>query len=242
MSNTLIIIPTYNEKENIEQIVSEIFAYARDMNVLIVDDNSSDGTAGIADNMAAKDDRVSVMHRMSGRGRGLAGVAAFKEALRRNGIEYVMEMDGDFSHHPKYIPLFLNEIKGADVVIGSRYVNGGRDSDRSYIRIIMSKLVNLFIRKYLGFDILDCSSGYRCFRKEALSSIDWDKMISREPSIIEEVLYECKLKGYKIKEIPIVFQERRNGVTKLGIIKLTKVFMDIFRIKHIKNRPPLTLR
>ena len=242
MSNTLIIIPTYNEKENIEQVVSEIFKHACDVNVLIVDDNSSDGTSDIINNIANSDTRVAVMHRMSGRGRGLAGIDAFKYALRRSEIEYVIEMDGDFSHQPKYIPLFLKEIKDADVVIGSRYVNGGRDSDRSYIRIIMSKLVNLFIRKYMDFNILDCSSGYRCFRKEVLNSIDWDKMISKEPSIIEEVLYECKLKRYKIKEMPIVFQERRSGTTKLGIVKLTKVFMDIFRIKHIKNRPPLTLR
>jgi len=242
MSNILVIIPTYNEKENISQVVSEIFKHACDVNVLIVDDNSSDGTSNIINNIANSDTRVAVMHRMSGRGRGLAGIDAFKYALRRSEIEYVIEMDGDFSHQPKYIPLFLKEIKDADVVIGSRYVNGGRDSDRSYIRIIMSKLVNLFIRKYMDFNILDCSSGYRCFRKEVLNSIDWDKMISKEPSIIEEVLYECKLKRYKIKEMPIVFQERRSGTTKLGIVKLTKVFMDIFRIKHIKNRPPLTLR
>jgi dolichol-phosphate mannosyltransferase len=231
MSNALIIIPTYNEKENIEQIVLEIFRHAADINILIVDDNSSDGTSGIIDNMAGNDSRVTVMHRMFSRGRGLAGIDAFKEALRRNEINYIIEMDGDFSHHPKYIPLFLEEIKAADVVIGSRYVNGGRDSERSCIRINMSKLVNLFVRKYLGFNVLDCSSGYRCFRKETLSSINWDKMISREPSIIEEVLYECKLKGCKIKEIPIVFQERKLGKTKLGIVKLIKVFMDIIRIK-----------
>ncbi len=217
MSNILVIIPTYNEKENIEEIVLEIFKHTADINILIVDDNSSDGTSRIIDNIAGNDNRVTVMHRMSERGRGLAGIDAFKEALRRSEIKYVMEMDGDFSHHPKYIPLFLKEIKDADVVIGSRYVNGGRDSDRSYIRIIMSKLANLFIRKYLSFDIMDCSSGYRCFRKEALSSIDWDKMISREPSIIEEVLYECKLKGYRIKEIPIVFQERKRGRQSLGL-------------------------
>lgn len=231
MSNTLIIIPTYNEKENIEQIVLEIFKYACDANILIVDDNSSDGTSEIIDNIAGNDNRVTVMHRMSGRGRGLAGVDAFKEALKRDGIEYILEMDADFSHHPKYIPLFLNEIKDADVVIGSRYVDSGKDSERSFVRIIMSKLVNLFIRKYMGFNILDCSSGYRCFRKEALNFIDWDRMISVEPSIIEEVLYECKLKRYKIKEMPIVFQERRLGKTKLGIAKLTRVFMDIIRIK-----------
>lgn len=236
MPNTLIIIPTYNEKENIEQIILDIFKRVPDVNVLIVDDNSSDGTADIINNISNIDARVAVMHRMSGRGRGLAGIDAFKYALRRSEIKYVIEMDGDFSHNPVYIPLFLEEIKNADVIIGSRYVNGGRDSDRSYVRIIMSRLVNLFIRNYLDFNILDCSSGYRCFRKEALSSIDWDKMISREPSIIEEILYECKLKGYRIKEIPIVFQKRRMGRTKLGILKLTKVFMDIIRIRYIKNK------
>lgn len=238
LSNTLIIMPTYNEKENIEEVVSEIFKYAGDVKILIVDDNSSDGTSRIIDNIVSNDNRVTVIHRMSGRGRGLAGVDAFKEALKRDEIEYIIEMDADFSHNPKYIPLFLNEIKDADVVIGSRYVNSGKDSKRSFARIIMSKLVNLFIRKYLGFNVLDCSSGYRCFRKEALNSIDWDRIISAEPSIIEEVLYECKLKRYRIKEMPIVFQERRLGKTKLGILKLTKVFMDIVRIKYNKGGHP----
>lgn len=235
MSDVLIIIPTYNEKENIEEVVSEIFKHTGDVDILIVDDNSSDGTAGIIDEMAGRDKRVTVMHRMSRRGRGLAGVAAFEEALKRTGIKYVMEMDGDFSHHPKYIPLFLKAIEDADVVIGSRYVKGGQDSERGYFRIVMSKLVNLFIRKYLGFNILDCSSGFRCFRRETLDSISWDRIISKEPSIIEEMLYECKLKNYRVKEIPIVFQERKRGKTKLGIVKLTKVLIDIIRIKNIKN-------
>ena len=235
MSNTLIIIPTYNEKENIEDVVSEIFKHTGDVNILIVDDNSSDGTAGIIDDMAGRDKRVAVMHRMSERGRGLAGIDAFKEALKRKEIQYVIEMDGDFSHHPKYIPLFLNEIKDADVIIGSRYVNGGKDSERGYFRIVMSKLVNLFIRKYLGSNILDCSSGFRCFRKDVLNSIEWDRMVSKEPSIIEEVLYECKLKNYRVKEIPIVFHKRKRGKTKLSIVKLTRVLIDIVRIKNIKN-------
>lgn len=235
MSNTLIIIPVYNEKESIELVVSDIFKHADDVNIIIVDDNSSDGTSSIIDGIANRDNRLSVMHRISGRGRGLAGIDGFKEALKRSEIKYVIEMDGDYSHHPKYIPLFLNEIKDADIIIGSRYVNGGKDSERSYLRRTMSKLANLFIRKYLGFNILDCSSGYRCFKKEALDSIDWNKIISKEPSIIEEILYECTLKKYKIKEIPIILQKRRYGKTKLGIIKLIKVFLDIVKIKFFKN-------
>ncbi|MFA5388685.1 MAG: polyprenol monophosphomannose synthase [Candidatus Omnitrophota bacterium] len=235
MTDTLIIIPTYNEKENIEAFISEVLRHAGGSDVLIVDDDSSDGTADIIDNIANGNNRVTVMHRMSGRGRGLAGIDAFKEALKRREIEYVIEMDGDFSHDPAYIPVFLKEIKDADVVIGSRYVRGGKDRERSLIRIIMSKLVNLFIRKYMGFNIRDCSSGYRCFRREVLSSINWNNIISKEPSIIEEVLYECKLKRYKIKEIPIVFKERRLGYTKLGFTKLTKVFIDIIKIKNSKH-------
>lgn len=242
MSNTLIIIPTYNEKENIEQVIVDIFKCASDVGVLIVDDNSLDGTSDIINNIANNDNRVTVMHRMSGRGRGLAGIDAFKEALKRKEIEYIIEMDGDFSHHPKYVPLFLSEVKSADVVIGSRYVKGGKDSERSFVRIVMSRLVNFFIRKYLGFKVLDCSSGYRCFKREVLASIDWDKMISREPSIIEEVLYECKLKGYRIKEMPIIFQERKRGKTKLGIVKLTKVFMDIIRVKKKRLIPVASTR
>ena len=235
MADTLVIIPTYNEKENIEKFIGEIFKHAPDVNLLIVDDNSPDGTGEIADRIAAKDNRVSIIHRLSNRGRGLAGVEAFKEAIKREGINYVIEMDADFSHGPKYIPLFLEEIKNSDIVIGSRYVDGGKDSDRGYARVILSKLVNLFIRKYLGLDINDCSSGYRCFRKEVLVSLDLDRMISKEPSIIEEVLYECKLKKYNIKEIPIIFKDRESGKTKLGIIKLAKVLMDIIKFKSIKN-------
>ena len=235
MADTLVIIPTYNEKENIEKFIGEIFKHAPDVNLLIVDDNSPDGTGEIADRIAAKDNRVSIIHRLSNRGRGLAGVEAFKEAIKREGINYIIEMDADFSHGPKYIPLFLEEIKNSDIVIGSRYVEGGRDSERGYIRVILSKLVNLFIRKYLGLDINDCSSGYRCFRKEVLVSLDLDRMISKEPSIIEEVLYECKLKKYNIKEIPIIFKDRESGKTKLGIIKLAKVLMDIIKFKSIKN-------
>jgi len=235
MADTLVIIPTYNEKENIEKFIGEIFKHAPDVNLLIADDNSPDGTGEIADRIAAKDSRVSIIHRLSNRGRGLAGVEAFKEAIKREGINYIIEMDADFSHGPKYIPLFLEEIKNSDIVIGSRYVEGGRDSERGYIRVILSKLVNLFIRRYLGLDINDCSSGYRCFRKEVLVSLDLDRMISKEPSIIEEVLYECKLKKYNIKEIPIIFKDRESGKTKLGIIKLVKVLMDIIKFKGIKN-------
>ncbi|MBU4313146.1 MAG: polyprenol monophosphomannose synthase [Candidatus Omnitrophica bacterium] len=236
MSNTLIIIPTYNEKENIETLIAEMFRYAPDVNVLIVDDNSPDGTGAIAAEIAKKDRRVSVLHRSSNRGRGSAGIDAFKEAIKKDNVKYIIEMDGDFSHDPKYIPLFLEEIKDFDVVIGSRYVNGGRDCDRGPIRVFLSRLVNHFLRKYLRLNIRDCTSGYRCFRRDALASLDLDRLISKEPSIIEEVLYKCKLKNFRIKEIPIIFKNRSSGKSKLGLCKLIKVFRDVIIVRAIPSK------
>ena len=237
MSDSLIIIPTYNEIENIEHIVIEVFKYAPKAYVLIIDDNSNDGTATALNNMASKNERISVIHRKGKRGRGFSGIDAFKEALKRNSIDYIIEMDADFSHDPRYIPLFLKEIKDFDIIIGSRYVRGGKDIERGFMRIFLSKIVNFFIRNYLGLNIKDCSSGYRCFRKKVIESLDLNDMICAEPSILEEVLYNCKVKKWIIKEIPIVFRKRKSGKTKLATFKLIKVFFDIFKIKaHIDSR------
>jgi len=231
MSNILITIPTYNEKENIRVLINEIFRYAGDVDILVVDDNSPDGTGVIVDKIAKQDNRVSVIHRTSCRGRGYAGIDGFKEAIKRKNARYIIEMDGDFSHDPRHIPALLREIKDSDIVIGSRYVSGGRDCDREPIRVFLSRLVNLFIRKYLSLNIRDCTSGYRCFKRDALASLDLDRLISKEPSIIEEVLYKCKLSNCRIKEIPIVFKKRSSGKSKLGVCKLIKVFRDILRFK-----------
>ena len=236
MSNILVVIPTYNEKENIERIVAEIFRYISDINILIVDDNSSDGTATIANKMAKNDKRISVLNRTSCRGRGYAGVDAFKEAIKKKEVEYVIEMDADFSHDPKYIPIFLREIERNDVIIGSRFVKAGQDKERDLLRSFLTKVVNLFIRKYLKLNINDCSSGYRCFRKHVIASLDLDSIVSKGPAIIEETLYVLKLKNFKIKEVPIVFKRRHSGKTKLTLIKLVRVFMDILVFKKIYSK------
>lgn len=232
MSNTLIIIPTYNEKDNIEKIIIEIFSCAPQVDILVVDDNSPDGTGLIADKIASTDKRVSVLHRLSNRGRGMAGIDGFKEALNRKDILYVIEMDGDFSHNPEYIPIFLKEIENNDIVIGSRYADGGSDSDRGAFRVFFSKAVNWFIKIYLKLDIKDCTSGYRCFKRNALLSLDLDNMLSKGPAIVEEVLYKSKSKGLKIKEIPIVFKDRYFGSSKLNIMKLIGVLRDIIKFKY----------
>jgi len=233
MADTLVIIPTYNEKENIEELISEIFRYVSDANILIVDDNSPDGTGEIVDKIAAKDNRVSIIHRLSGRGRGLAGIEAFKEAIKRRGVKYVIEMDADFSHDPCFIPDFIRAIQDNDIVIGSRFVSGGKDIERDFFRKLLSRIANFFIRNYLGLSVKDSSSGYRCFKSSILASFALDSFVSKGPAIIEEVLYVSMLRGYKIKEIPIVFRDRRKGKTKLSYLKLLRVFLDIILFKDI---------
>lgn len=232
MSKALIIIPTYNEKENIEELVAEIFRYADGVNILIVDDNSSDGTGIIADKIALADSRVSVLHREAYKGRGCAGIDGYKEAIKREGVQFIMEMDADFSHQPECIPCFLKEIKDNDVVIGSRFIEGG-DAKRGVFRKIFSKLANFFVRHYLSLNIKDCTSGYRCFRREVILSLNLDTLVSKGPAIIEEVLCILHNKRYKIKEIPIIFKKRHKGKTKLSILKSIKVFLNILQFKRI---------
>jgi len=233
MAEALIIISTYNEKDNIKKLIEEIFRYAPGVEALIVDDNSPDGTGDIADRIASVDKRVSVIHRMRDKGRGAAGVEGFKAAVKREGISYIMEMDADFSHDPRYIPDFLKEIVHNDIVIGSRFIKGGGDNERDLLRRLLSKAVNFLIRSYLGLNVWDCSSGYRCFKKEVIVKINLDLLISKGPAILEEILYIAYLKKYKIKEIPILFKNRYKNKTKLNLIKLLRVGADIVSFKKI---------
>jgi len=235
MADTLIVIPTYNEKDNVEKLVEEIFKYAPRVEALIVDDNSPDGTGNIADRIASIDKRVSVIHRMSDKGRGASGAEGFKAALKRENISYIMEMDADFSHDPKYIPNFLKEITRNDIVIGSRFIKESEDTERNILRRLFSKVVNFLIRNYLGLDIRDCSSGYRCFKREAMACLELDLLMSKGPAIIEEILYIAHLKKYRIKEIPIAFKNRYKNKTKLNLIKLFRAGIDIlsFKKKHL---------
>lgn len=230
MADTLIIIPTYNERENIEGLISEIFRYAPYVNVLIVDDDSPDGTGVIADKIARDDSRIAVMHRISREERSVEGL---REALKDQGIRYIMEMDADFTHDPAYIPDFLKEIKLNDIVIGSRFVKGGSDTDRKLARRCLSRSVNYFIRKYLGVDIRDCTSGYRCFKRHVLDSLDLDSLVSKGPAVIEEISYIAFLKDFRIKEIPVILQERKKGDSKLNFKKLRGTLMDILAFKSI---------
>jgi len=224
---TFVIIPTYNEKENIKDLIKAIFALKiPNLEILVVDDNSPDGTWKIVKDMK----KVHLILRKTNRGRGYAGRGGFKYALK-NKADYIIEMDGDFSHDPRYIPFLLKEIKNSDVVLGSRLVKGGKDIGRGYLRRLITKIANLYIRLILGIKVKDCNSGYRCFRSGVLKAINPDKIKAKGPDIIQEVLFKASLKGFRIKEVPIEFVDRKKGKSKLGINQLAKGYWVILKLK-----------
>ena len=224
-------IPTYNERENIQKLIKEILKY--NVDILVVDDNSPDGTGELVKNIAKKNKKVHLLLRTKNRGRGLAGIAGFKYAIN-NKYDYIIEMDADFSHDPRYILNFLKKMGEADVVLGSRAVKGGKQIGRSAIRRMITKLANFYIRAIFGLRVKDCNSGYRCFHRKVLEAINLDKFISKGPSIVQEVLYRVHLKGFKIEEIPIVFVERKKGSSKLGPKQLWKGYTMVLKLRLMK--------
>ncbi len=209
-------LPTYNEAENIEEIIRHILEQDDSIHVLVIDDLSPDGTGDIVERLAEKNNRVYILHRNSPRGRGLAGIDGFKTAITM-GASAVIEMDADFSHNPKHIPEMLKYIREYDIVIGSRFVQGGSEKGRSRAREIISILANTYIRTLLRFPVKDCSSGYRCFTRQILEKIDFDSFESTGPSIVSELLFHAVVyHRARIKEIPICFEDRTKGASKLN--------------------------
>ncbi len=228
---TVIFVPTYNEAPNLERLVRAIREVSPESVILVVDDESPDGTGAIADRLAAADGQVRVMHRPPPRGRGVAGRDGYREALRL-GADVVLEMDADFSHDPALLPRFWEEIeRGADVVLGSRFVTGGSDEDRGFARRVVTVLANTYIRIVLGVRVGDCNSGYRCFRREILEAISLDTLTSIGPSIVQEVLFRVYRAGARIVEIPLTFVDRRDGDSKLGLGLLLDGYFMILKLK-----------
>lgn len=227
---TFVMIPTYNEKENIENLVREILKHP--VEIVVVDDNSPDGTWKIVEEISKKEKRVHLLHRVKDRGRGRAGRAGFLYCLNK-GAEIVVEMDADFSHDPKDIPRLVEKLEGSDAVLGSRMVGGGREIGRGFIRRVVTKIANLYIRMVLGLKVRDCNSGFRAFRRKVLEEVS-PGITSIGPGIVQEVLFKAKLSGYKICEIPIVFKDREHGVSKLGLKQLCQGYFLIFKLKILK--------
>ena len=233
--NIVVVIPTYNERESIDSLIRELLSLSLDLNILVVDDNSPDGTGAIVSTLAEENPKVNLLTRKKRKGRGSAGVDGFKKALEI-GADLIIEMDADFSHHPRHIPALVANADNYKVVLGSRFVAGGADRDRGMLRQMVTRLAGLYVRTSLGISIRDVSSGYRCFRKEVFEKVDLDDMISAGPAIVLEILYKVCLNGFSVKEVPIVFEDRRQGQTKLDTITLLETLVMVLRLRKMHRQ------
>jgi len=211
----LIIFPTYNEKDNIEKIVHAVLPLDPRIHVLIVDDNSPDGTGKIADRLSQQEEKVHVLHRKAKEGLGRAYIAGFKWAIEQK-YDFIFEMDADFSHGPEYIKVFLREIQNHDLVIGSRYISGVNVINWPMSRLLLSYFANMYSRVITGMPIRDATGGFKCFRREVLETIDLDNVHSSGYSFQIEMNMRVWKKGLRIKEIPIVFIDRVAGNSKMS--------------------------
>jgi dolichol-phosphate mannosyltransferase len=230
----LIIIPTYNELENLPKLLPEVLSKDENINVLIVDDNSPDGTAGFVERQMKVDNRIHLIKRPSKQGLGTAYIAGFKYALQNN-FQIIFEMDADFSHDPKEIPRFLDEIKNSDVVLGSRYINGVNVINWPLRRLLLSSFANLYTRIITGLPVHDATGGYKCFNRKVLDSIDLNRVKSNGYAFQIEMTFKAWKKGFKVKEIPIIFVDRVKGKSKMSkkIVREAVTMVWKLRIKSI---------
>jgi dolichol-phosphate mannosyltransferase len=214
-----VVLPTYNERENLEPLVTAVRSVldgaAPDHTILVVDDSSPDGTGALADRLAASDPHVRVLHRPSKEGLGQAYVAGFETALRE-GAELIVEMDADFSHDPAYLRDLIAAAADADLVLGSRYVQGGGIRNWGRIRRLVSRGGCWYARATLGLQVRDLTGGFKCFRREVLESIDLQAIRSQGYAFQVELTYRALQLGFRVVEVPIVFTDRRVGQSKMS--------------------------
>lgn len=233
-NKTLIIIPTYNEIDNIEKMLTTLFGKYPEISILVIEDGSPDGTAKVIKRLMQQFSNLNIIERTGKLGLGTAYVTGFKWALER-GFDYVFEMDCDFSHDPDSIPDLLKAAETNDLVIGSRYIDGIRIINWPFKRLLLSYCASIYTRIITGIPVFDTTGGFKCFTKKALTSLDLDKIISNGYSFQLELNYKIWAKGLKIQEVPIIFYERRDGQSKMsgGIIFEAVFAVFILRIKKI---------
>ena len=225
-----VILPTYNEKENLPGIAPAILAAAPEVDILVVDDNSPDGTGALADELAARQPRLNVLHRERKEGLGRAYLAGFAEALAR-GYGRIVEMDADFSHDPDALPGLLEASRKADLVLGSRYVEGGGTVNWGLGRRLLSQGGSLYARTILGVGIRDLTGGFKCFRREVLESIDLESVRSSGYAFQIELTYRTLKRGFTVLEIPIVFADRRVGKSKMSRAIVAEALWMVWKIR-----------
>ena len=228
--HAMVVIPTYNERENITLLVERIVALEADIQIVIVDDNSPDGTGAIADQLAARLPGVHVIHRPSKQGLGTAYMTGFGYALRA-GAEYIFEMDADSSHDPACLPEFLALMDRYDVVIGSRYCKGLAVVNWSLRRLALSLAANLYARRMTGLPLSDCTSGFKCFRRAVLEQIDLSQVYSNGYAFQVEMNYRAQRLGFRLGETPIIFYDRHSGKSKMSTKIAREAFWHIFKMR-----------
>ncbi len=229
MSTTLIIIPTYNERHNVEPLTREILARHHDVDILLVDDNSPDGTGAVCNSIVAKDVRVNVIHRADKKGLGRAYLEGFRWALDRS-YDYVFEMDADFSHRPQDMAIIRKSIASADLVLGSRFVGGIRVVNWPLNRLFLSKAAALYVRIVTGMPFADPTGGFKCYRRRVLEAINLDSITSNGYSFQIETLHRAWMSGFTIKEVPITFEDRQQGQSKMSHEIVREAFWMVWKL------------
>jgi dolichol-phosphate mannosyltransferase len=233
----LVVVPTYNEAENITKLIPAVLRQAPNLHMLIVDDGSPDGTGQIVKDIMAMSPQVQLIEREGKQGLGTAYVRGFRYAIE-HGFDFVFEMDADFSHSPNDIPIFLSKIKSADLVLGSRYINGVRVLDWPMNRLLLSYSANVYTRLITGLPIHDATGGFKCFRIEALKAINLDDIRSNGYAFQIEMSFKVWKKGFRLIEVPIIFADRKVGISKMSKnIVYEAVFMLMkLRLRSILHR------
>jgi len=231
---SLVIIPTYNELENLPRLIPEVLSQDESIHILIVDDGSPDGTGNFIEDEMKKNDRIHLLKREKKMGLGTAYIAGFKYALQNN-YDFIFEMDADFSHDPNELKNFLKSITEYDLILGSRYINGVRVLNWPMARLLLSFFASIYTRIITGMPIKDATGGFKCFRRKVLEAIDLDKVKSNGYSFQIEVTFKAYAKGFKIKEIPIVFMDRVRGKSKMSrkIVREAVTMVWKLRLQHM---------
>jgi len=225
-----VVVPTYNERDNIETLAGMILSQDERVDILFVDDNSPDGTGDIADRLASSTSRVKVLHRAGKLGLGSAYREGFRIALD-SGADYIIEMDADFSHDPAMLPLFIEKMSEYDLVIGSRYINGVSVVNWPIRRLILSYCASVYTRLITGLHLSDCTGGFKCFKRKVLESLDLESIRSDGYSFQIEMNYRCHEKGFRIGEIPIIFVDRHAGSSKMSKQIVREAVLMVWKLK-----------
>lgn len=232
---TIVIVPTYNEKENIKSLVEKIFSLSPDIHILVVDDNSPDETGSIVEGLQTRFPRLALHQRLNDRGFGKSYIDGFKKVVNNEQSETIVMMDADFSHEPKEIPEMVKKLSECDVVIGSRYIKGGRIENWNLRRRLLSRFANFYVRTILRLPIKDTTTGFMCFKKDILKKIDLDSIKSEGYAFLVELKYRMLESGFKITEHPIVFTERREGQSKMSFKNIWEAIWLPWQLKLSKK-------